>query len=295
MARVALIGLGRMGSGMAGRLLAAGHDLVVANRTPQRAAPLVAAGARLAATPAEAAREADAVFAMVSDDAASREVWLGDDGVLSGPPRPGAFAVECSTLSHEWVLDLAAATRAAGLRYLDAPVTGLPEAAAEGRLTLLVGADPDDLAQARPVLEPLADRVVRFGGVGAGTAFKLIVNLMGAVQIAGAAEGLALAERAGLDPATFADVLATGQAASPQVVRNLRRMVAGDHDQEITFSGDLRRKDTAYALRFARGLGIAAPLGDVALTGLDRLVAEGAGNLNESALIEVARRASPAG
>lgn len=237
MARVALIGLGRMGSGMAGRLLAAGHDLVVANRTPQRAAPLVAAGARLAATPAEAARGADAVFAMVSDDAASREVWLGDDGVLSGPPRPGAFAVECSTLSHEWVLDLAAATRAAGLRYLDAPVTGLPDAAAEGRLTLLVGADP----------------------------------------------------------VTFADVLATGQAASPQVVRNLRRMVAGDHDQEITFSGDLRRKDTAYALGFARGLGIAAPLGDVALTGLDRLVAEGAGNLNESALIEVARRASPAG
>lgn len=293
MARVAMIGLGRMGSGMAGRLLAAGHQVVVANRTPARAAPLVERGARLAASPAEAVRDVDAVLVMVSDDAASARVWLGGEGVLAGSPRPGALAIECSTLSHDWVLSLAGDVRAAGLRYLDVPVTGLPDAAAQGRLTLLVGADAADLEAAGPVLEPLAERVVHFGAVGTGTAYKLIVNLMAAVQLAGAAEGLALAERAGLDPALFADTVVTGQAASPQVVRNLRRMVAGDHDRELTFSARLRRKDTAYAVRFARRLEVGAPLGSVALTGLDQLLAHGRGGLNESAVIEVARARRP--
>lgn len=106
-------------------------------------------------------------------------------------------------------------------------------------------------------------------------------------------EGLALAERAGLDPALFADTVATGQAASPQVVRNLRRMVAGDHDRELTFSARLRHKDTAYAVRFARRLEVGAPLGSVALTGLDQLLAHGRGGLNESAVIEVARARRP--
>ncbi len=288
MARVAMIGLGRMGSGMAGRLLAAGHDLTVANRTPERAAALLARGARVAANPAEAARGADAVLVMVSDDEASGSIWLGETGVLAGSPRSGALAIECSTLSHGWVLELAAAVGAAGLRYLDAPVTGLPDAAAAGHLTLLVGAEPEDLDSASPVLEPLAERVLHFGPVGAGTAYKLIVNLMGAVQIAGVAEGLALAERAGLDPALFVDALATGQAASPQVVRNARRMLAGDHDS-VTFSTELRHKDTAYALRFAQELSVAAPLGGVAFGALERLLADGRGRLNESAVIDLAR------
>ncbi len=293
MARVAMIGLGRMGSGMAGRLLEAGHDLTVANRTPHRAASLLERGARLAANPAEAARDADAVLVMVSDDAASEAVWLAEDGVLAGSPRPGAVAIECSTLSREWVLRLAGEVTAAGLRYLDVPVTGLPDAAAQGRLTLLAGAAPDDLEAAGPILEPLAERVVHFGPVGTGTAYKLIVNLMGAVQIAGAAEGLALAERAGLDPALFADAVATSQAASPQVVRNIRRMVAGDHDRAVTFSAQLRRKDTAYALQFAQQLEVGAALGSVALEGLERLLTDGRGSLNESAVIEAARARRP--
>jgi 3-hydroxyisobutyrate dehydrogenase len=289
MARIAFLGLGRMGSGMASRLLAAGNELVVWNRTPARAAALIAAGARAAASPAEAAAEVDAVFAMVSDDEASREIWTGPDGALAGEPRRGTLAIECSTLSHEWVGELSAAVAERGLRYVDAPVTGLPEAAASGALTLLVGGADGDVASARPLLEPLAAAVVHFGPVGSGTAYKLIVNLMGAVQIAGVAEGLALAERAGLDLAQVADVLATGQAASPQVVRNAVRMVAADHDRDVVFSGRLRRKDTAYALRLADALGLEAPLGDVALAGLDAVVDSGNGEANESVVIEVAR------
>jgi 3-hydroxyisobutyrate dehydrogenase len=290
MSRVAFVGLGRMGRGMAGRLLGAGHQVVVHNRTPERAADLLAGGARWADTPAGAAHGAAAVVVMVSDDEASRRVWTGPEGVLTGAPAEGALAVECSTLSSAWVRELAAAARERGLRYLDCPVTGLPEAAAAGALTLLVGGDPADLAAAEPVLAPLSAERLHFGPVGAGTAYKLIVNLMGAVQIAGAAEGLALAERAGLDLDQVARAIASGQAASPQVVRNSRRMADDDHD-EVLFSGRLRRKDAVYAVALADELGLGAPFGRTALEGLDRLLAAGLGDRNESSIIEVARRA----
>ncbi len=292
MPRVAFIGLGRMGSGMAARLLGAGHDLVVFNRTPGRDAALVAAGALPAGSPREAADGADAVVVMVSDDAASRAVWDGPGGILAAAPAAGAFAVECSTLSHGHVTDLAARAAARGWRYIDAPVTGLPDAAAAGTLTLLVGADDADLADAGWLLDPLTREVMRFGPPGAGTAYKLIVNLMGAVQIAGVAEALAIAERAGLDLALVMRAIAGGQPASPQVVRNGLRMAAGDHDRDVVFSGRLRRKDTDYGVRLARDLGVEPRLGAVALDGLDRLLAAGSGDRNESAVIDVARGAA---
>jgi 3-hydroxyisobutyrate dehydrogenase len=289
MARVGFIGLGRMGRGMAGRLLAAGHELTVFNRTADKAQALVGAGARWADSPRQAAEGTEAVFVMVSDDAASRSVWEGDEGALAAARPPAALAVDCSTLSHEWVAELAAAATARGLRFLDCPVTGLPDAAAAGTLTLLVGADGDDLRAAEPLLAPLAADWLHFGPPGAGTAYKLIINLMGAVQIAAAAEGLALAERAGLDLDQVARAIAAGQAASPQVVRNSRRMADGDHDRDIVFSGRLRHKDVLYGVRLADSLGLPAPFGQVALAGLDRLLADGLGDLNESSIIEVAR------
>lgn len=291
MARIAFVGLGRMGRGMAGRLLAAGHELSVFNRTAEKALPLAERGARAAESPADAADGASAVFVMVGDDTASRSVWLGPDGALAGRPEPGALAIECSTLSHGWVLELADAVRGEGLRYLDCPVTGLPDAAAAGRLTLLVGADAADFDDARPLLEPVSAERLRFGPVGAGTAYKLIINLMGAVQIAAAAEAMALAERAGLDLDQVARAIATGQAASPQVVRNSRRMAEGDHDRDIVFSGRLRHKDATYGVRLAESLGLPAPLGRVALRGLDELLALGLADRNESSIIDVARRA----
>ena len=295
MARIAFVGLGRMGQGMASRLLGAGHDVVVVNRSPEKAQPLLAAGARQADSPAAGAADADAVFVMVSDDEASRSVWLGPDGVLAAAVRSGTFAIECSTLSYDWVLELSAAAGSRGLRFLDCPVTGLPDAAAAGMLTLLVGAAEADLDAAEPLLQPLAADRLRFGPVGAGTAYKLIINLMGAVQIAAAAEGMALAERAGLDLDQVARAIASGQAASPQVVRNSRRMADADHAQEVVFSGRLRRKDADYGIRLAERLGLGAPFGRTALDGLDRLLAAGLGDQNESSIIEVARRARPAG
>jgi 3-hydroxyisobutyrate dehydrogenase len=172
-------------------------------------------------------------------------------------------------------------------------VTGLPEAAAAGELTLLIGADDADLADAESLLRPLASNWLHFGPVGAGTAYKLIINLMGAVQIAGAAEGMALAERAGLDLDQVARAIASGQAASPQVVRNSRRMADGDHADNIVFSGRLRHKDAVYGVRLARKLGLGAPFGETALVGLERLLDSGLGDQNESSIVEVARSAPP--
>ena len=292
MAVVGFIGLGRMGSGMASRLQACGHAVQVFNRTPARAAALVAGGARPCPTPREACAGAAAVLVMVADDLASRAVWLGPHGALAGLDA-GAFAIECSTLSHDWVLELSARAGEAGLRYLDAPVTGLPEQAAGGELTLLVGARPDDLDAARPLLAAVSREIVHFGPAGAGTAYKLLVNLLGAVQIASAAEAMALAERAGLDPTRAAAAIGSGQAASPQVIRNTRRMAENQHAHPVNFTPQLRLKDIRYALALARKLGLGTPFGTLAAGWFDALCAQAPVGINESAIIDVARTQRP--
>lgn len=289
MATIAFIGLGNMGRGMAQRLQQAGHDLRLYNRTKSKAAELERAGARSFATPREACAGVEAVFAMTADDTSSRSVWLGPDGVLAARLAPSALSIECSTLSRNWVTELAAQALAHNLRYVDAPVTGLPDSAAAGTLTLLVGADVADLESARPILAAICDRILHFGAVGSGTAYKLIVNLLGAIQIASLAEGMALAERAGLDLNVVANAISTGQAASPQVVRNVRRIVDGDHDRNVVFTPVLRLKDTRYALELARGLGMGAPFGQVAAGQLQQLIDLGHSRANESKIIEVAR------
>jgi 3-hydroxyisobutyrate dehydrogenase len=289
MAAIAFLGTGNMGGGMAGRLIAAGHTVAVYNRTVARTEALAMAGARVCRTPRDAADGADAVFAMVGDDDASAAVWLGNDGALAAAKKNATFAIECSTLSHDWVLELSAKARAQSWRYIDCPVTGIPVNAAAGELVMLVGADDAELAAARPLLEALCKEIVHFGPVGAGTAYKLMVNLMGAVQIAAVAEGLLIAEKAGLDAKKVAHALARGAAASPQVIRNVGRMTAGDHDRNITFSGRLRLKDVLYGLRLADKLGQATPFGRTARDAFQRLLDQGLEELNESKVIDVLR------
>ena len=287
--RIAFLGLGMMGSGMAARLAAAGHTMTVYNRTVARAEPLARLGARVADSPHAAAENADVIIGMTADDQSSRNIWLGEQGALAASNAPDALAIECSTLSHDWVLELAARVRERGFRYVDAPVTGLPDAAAAGTLTLLVGADPADLDAARPVFASLATRVTHFGGVGQGTVYKLMVNLMGAIQIASAAEGVALAEAARLDLRLVADAIASGQAASPQVVRNVRRFVNADHSGTVNFTPALRLKDIEYALRLARNLGAPHAFGEVAADLYRRLCAAGFAHDNESRIIDLLR------
>jgi 3-hydroxyisobutyrate dehydrogenase len=258
MTKVAFIGLGRMGHGMAGRYLDAGFEVAVFNRSKAKAEDLIARGARWATSPAAAADGADAVVTMVADDEASRAVWLGKDGAAS-IAKAGTLAIECSTVSYQHALDLARELRTRGLVYIDSPVTGLPDAAAAGKLTLLVGAEPADLERARPFLTPLSTTIRHFGAVGSGTVYKLINNLMGAIQIAGIAEGLAIAEKAGLDMKLVLEAVETGVAASPQVIRHSKRMAARNFSG-ATFTAALRHKDAAYAVALAESLLSAAPI-----------------------------------
>jgi 3-hydroxyisobutyrate dehydrogenase len=252
MAHVAFIGLGRMGHGMAARYLDAGFTVAVWNRSKAKAQDLIARGARWASSPADAADGADAIVTMVADDEVSRAVWLGKDGAAS-TAKAGALAIECSTVSYKHALDLARELRGRGLVYIDSPVTGLPDAAASGKLTLLVGAEPADLEKARPFLAPLSATIRHFGAVGTGTVYKLINNLMGAIQIAGIAEGLAIAEQAGLDMKLVLEAVETGVAASPQVIRHSKRMAARNFSG-ANFTAALRHKDAAYAVALAESL-----------------------------------------
>ena len=258
MARVAFIGLGRMGHGMAGRYLDAGNSVAVWNRSKAKAEDLIGRGARWATSPADAAIDADAVVTMVADDEAARAVWLGADGAAA-TMKAGTLAIECSTVSHSHVLETSRELQGRGLIYIDCPVTGLPDAAASGKLTLLVGADAADLEKARPYLTPIGSTIRHFGAVGAGTVYKLINNLMGAIQIAGIAEGLAIAEQAGLDMKLVVEAVESGVAASPGVIRHSKRM-AERNFADATFTAALRHKDAAYAVALAESLLAETPL-----------------------------------
>jgi len=287
MTRVAFIGLGRMGHGMAGRYLEAGFKVAVWNRSKAKAKDLIARGAQWATSPEDAAIDADAVVTMVADDEASRAVWLTRDGAAANM-KAGTLAIECSTVSYRHALDMARELRGRGLVYIDCPVTGLPEAAAAGKLTLLVGADAADLDKARPYLAPLSTTIRHFGAVGTGTVYKLINNLMGAVQIASLAEGIAIAEQAGLDMKLVAEAMATGAVASPQVVRHSKRMVERDFSG-ASFTAALRRKDAAYAVTLAETLLPGVPVGRAALAVYDKATAHAADD-DEGKMIEIVSR-----
>jgi 3-hydroxyisobutyrate dehydrogenase len=289
MAQVAFIGLGRMGHGMAGRYLDAGFTLAVWNRSKAKAEDLIARGARWATSPEDAAIDADAVVTMVADDEASRAVWLTRDGAAA-TMKAGTIAIECSTVSYNHAIDLARELRRRSLIYIDSPVTGLPDAAASGKLTLLVGADPADLERAQPYLAPLAATIRHFGAVGTGTVYKLINNLMGAIQIAGIAEGLAIAEQAGLDMKLVLEAIETGVAASPQVLRHSKRMVARNFSG-ATFTAALRHKDAAYAVALAESLLSDAPvMGRAAVQAYERAKTH-APDDDEGKMIEIVSRA----
>ncbi len=282
-----------MGTGMAGQLIDAGHYVHVYNRTHERAMPLVNRGATLANSPAIAAKDADAIFVMVGDDIASKAIWMGPEGVLSANIKPGTLAIECSTLSHDWVEELSVAAKTSGLDYLDCPVTGLPDAAASGQLTLFLGGEQSTIDKARPYLEVISSNQLYFGSIGSGTAYKLIVNLMGSIQIAAAAEGLITAERAGLDLELVAKALGMGGCGSPQVARNAPLMVEGQHEKDVLFSTKWRLKDTDYGLKYAHKLGLNPQIGLATLDAFQAAMDDGYSASAETKIIDALRKRLP--
>ena len=287
MKRVALIGLGTMGSGIAANLLRGGYELYVHNRTPEKAAPLLAKGAFWAESPSAAAAQAELVIAVVGDDAASRAVWLAPDGVLVGA-RPGTYVLECSTLSLAWVRELHAVAHAKGLRFADAPMAGSKPAAESGTIMLYVGAEPDVFQAIQPVLQSFSQGQIHFGPPTSGAAYKLINNMMAAAQVAALGEGIALAEKAGLNMETVMQAVNSGVIASTVVKMKTPNIVARKHD-DVYFALRWMHKDMTYALRIGDELGVPLPIAAEVREIFRMAIQKGLGDLDWSAVSEVVR------
>jgi 3-hydroxyisobutyrate dehydrogenase len=288
--RVAFLGLGLMGGGMARRLLGAGFALNVYNRTAEKAKAIVAEGARLADSPRDAAEGAEVIVSMVADDAAARDVWLGRRGALDGASA-GTVVIESSTVTTEWIRELASAAHAKGCDVLDAPVTGSRAQAAAGELNFLVGGSEGALERARPVLGAMSKSIVHVGPTGSGSLLKLINNFMCGVQAASLAEALALIERTGLDRDVATQVLTNGAPGSPLVRTLLARMIARDYTPNFHLS--LMEKDLGYSIQEASRQKIALETAQAARAAFQRSVAAGRGRQDLSAIVESLREGAP--
>ena len=277
----AILGLGIMGSGMAGRLLSLGFPVTVFNRSQAKAEPLVSAGARLAHSPREAASNAAIVISMVADDRASRDVWLGPDGALAGA-RAGSVLIESSTVSMGWVKELAASAAKAGCEFLDAPVTGTKPHAAAGELVFLVGGTAEPLDAARPVLAALGRNVIHLGPQGSGALMKLINNFVCGVQAASFAEAARLIDEAGFDRHKAFSVLTEGAPGSGIVKRMASRVLANDFEPNFVLR--LMAKDLSYALQAAEARGSHLQTAGPALEIFQQAIAAGYGEEDFSAV-----------
>lgn len=291
-AKIAFLGAGTMGSAMIRNYLKGGHNVTVYNRSLEKARPLVALGAKLANTPMEAASGVDIIISSVTNDVASRECWDGRQGALRGALRQGAFAIEASTVSIDWVKNLSELAKAKGLRFLDCPVAGRPDLAEAGNLKVFAGGEREDVDAVRPVLASISSGVIYMGPVGRGIAFKLIYNVMGAIQVAATAEGMFACEAAGIALAVAAECFTVGATGSPHVARHSKYMAENKHEDPIQFSGRGRIKDVDYGVRLIEECGAQSVLGHATKQVFGQMVELGMGDRNDSELIDALRVAA---
>jgi len=284
---IALLGLGIMGSGMAGRLLGAGFRLTIYNRTMDKAAAFAQRGAKVAQTPREAVARADIIIGMVADDSASRSVWLGEQGALGGAIA-GAVLIESSTLSLPWVKELAATAGARGCELLDAPVTGSKAQAASGELNFLVGGTPVALEKARIALSVMGRAIVHVGPSGSGALLKLINNFLCGVQVASLAEAVAWIEKSGADREQMLDFLKNGAGGSPLIKLISERMSTNNFTPNFLLH--LMAKDLGYAVDEADRHALELATGVSALDVFKRAMANGQGDKDMAAVVEQFRK-----
>lgn len=256
MAKISVLGLGAMGSRMAVNLIKAGHQVTVWNRTPSAAQALVDAGALAAPTPKDAAQGADFVIAMVRDNEASRHIWLdAETGALAGMSTH-ATAIESSTLTAEWIHELAARLQERGIPLLEAPVVGSTPQAEAAQLTYFVGGDADTLARSEGILKAMGSSIHHVGPTGAGTAAKLATNTLLGIQVTVLAELIGMLKRSGADVARVLEVVSATPAWSPVAGRVSGLMLAGNFAPQFPVA--LIEKDFGYTLQTA-GSDSAAP------------------------------------
>ncbi len=280
--RVGVIGLGIMGAPMARNLLRAGHEVVVHGRSRARIEPLVELGATAARSPAAVASVVDAVVTSLPDGPDVEQVVAGPDGVLAGA-SPRLLVIDTSTIAPDVARGLAERAAAAGVDFLDAPVSGGQQGAIDGTLSIMVGGDAAAVARARPVLDAIGRKVTHMGGPGQGQMTKLVNQVVGATTLAAVAEGLLLAARAGLEPGAVIDAVGSGAAASWQLSNLGPRMQKDDFAPG--FMVRLQQKDLRLALAAASSLGVPLPATAVVHQLLALVEARGGGSLGTQALV----------
>ena len=268
------------------RLLTNGFPLTVFNRNAEKSKPFSSQGAHLASSPREAAAQADVIVSMVADDIAARSLWLGESGALTSA-TPGTICIECSTVTVNWVRELAAAAAQKQCEFLDAPVTGSKTQAALGELNFLVGGDSATLEKMRPVFSAMGKNVSLLGPTGSGALVKLINNFVCGVQVASLAEALAMIERSGLDRTQALDVLTSGAPGSPLVKAVAARMTAPDFTANFLLR--LMAKDLGYAIEEGGKLSVELITATAALENFQRAIAAGHGDKDIAAVVKPLR------
>jgi 2-hydroxy-3-oxopropionate reductase len=280
--RVGFVGLGIMGTPMARNLIEAGFELVLYNRTREKAEALAERGAEIAASPREAAAKSDVTITMLPGPPEVEELVAGEGGLLEGA-RDGSLLVDMSTSSPVLARELARRAGERGIGMLDAPVSGGDVGAIEGTLSIMVGGSEDDFERARPIFETLGKTVARVGGAGAGQVAKAANQIVVALTIEAVSEALVLGSKAGVDPAKIVEALSGGLAANK--VMEIKGAKLLSHEFEPGGKIEFQRKDLKIALAAAREYGVPLPITAMVEAMFGALEARGRGEWDHSALL----------
>jgi 3-hydroxyisobutyrate dehydrogenase-like beta-hydroxyacid dehydrogenase len=287
MPRYGFLGLGIMGSAMAANLVRAGFGVTVWNRSPDKCAPLVALGAKQAATPREVAAHSEITFAMLADPAAARQVCFGPFGVLLGLDE-GRGYVDVSTVDDATARDVGAAVRECGGRFLDAPVSGTKKPAEDGALVFLASGDRSLFDEAAPALEAMGKKSFYLGETpGQGARMKLVINSIMGSMLTALCEGLSLGLKGGLEGSDMLDVLASGAVANPMFAIKGAMMLRGEYP--ASFPLRHMQKDMHLALGLGNDLGQAMPCAAAAGEAFKMARAEGLADEDFAALFRLFR------
>ena len=281
--KICYVGLGTMGSGMVSNLLKAGYELTVWNRSVERNKPFARKGARVADTPANAVRDVDLVMYSLSNDQAVEEVVFGANGILSGI-NAGQIAIDMSTVLPATSVREQEAYSKRGADFLDAPVFGSKKEAADAKLWIMAAGKRDAFEKVKPVLQHLGQTIHYFGKNGNAAAMKLVGNLIVALEMEALAEGLVLAQKAGLDLSTVMEVVKVADFRSPLLVSNGQNILKRDFS--TSFALKLMLKDADLIEKFAASLQSPIPALRVVQKNLESAVALGFGKENASAVIK---------
>ena len=288
--RIAFIGLGSMGLGMASNLAESDYELAVYNRTRAQSEQVAELGARVADSPADAAGDADVVLLSLADQHVVSAMLFEENGVF-GNLREGGYVVDMSTVPPGFARDLAARAAEAGYRALDACVLGNPQHSRDGELRVMVGGEEADFQEIEPILRTLGKDVTYLGGNGMGATMKLVLNMLMGVQMPALAEAVVFGERAGLPRDKILQMIAESGYSSP-VMKFRCGMMGRRSFQQAAFKLALMRKDMMLVLSESQELGVPLPVSETAYSMLTAATQQGLGDLDVAAMLAFQERLS---